>query len=101
MLAALDRVVDLLNIHDGCVRCLIWNADGSMLGKYNLDFFIIIIIVIHHNRFYARFIATAGDDNILNIWNFFGHSDFGPAKSNAKLKCVTSKLMLGNPSLLR
>lgn len=34
VLAALDRVVDLLNIHDGCVKCLLWNHDGSMLGEH-------------------------------------------------------------------
>lgn len=33
VLASLDRVVDLLNIHDGCVSCLLWNYDGTMLGK--------------------------------------------------------------------
>ncbi|XP_037025432.1 protein cortex [Bradysia coprophila] len=76
VLASLDRVVDLLSIHDGCVKCLLWNADGSML-------------------------ATAGNDNMLNVWNFFGHSKFGPVKSNPKQNYVNSKFMLGNPSMLR
>ncbi|KAJ6646322.1 Protein cortex [Pseudolycoriella hygida] len=75
VLAALDRVVDLLNIHDDCVKLLLWNSDGSML-------------------------ATAGDDNMLNIWNFFGHLD-EPGKSNTKFNYPKSKLALGNPSMLR
>ncbi|KAG4065287.1 hypothetical protein HA402_012729 [Bradysia odoriphaga] len=76
VLASLDRVVDLLSIHDGCVKCLLWNADGSML-------------------------ATAGNDNMLNVWNFFGHSRFGPVRSSPKENYVNSKFMLGNPSMLR
>lgn len=35
VLASFDRVVDLLSIHEGCVKCLLWNADGSMLGMDN------------------------------------------------------------------
>lgn len=45
--------------------------------------------------------ATAGDDNMLNVWNFFGYSELGPVKLSPKQKFVNSKFMLGNPSLLR
>lgn len=97
MLAALDRVVDLLNIHDGRVRCLIWNADGTMLGKYS-GVYLSLQFQTKHHIFVS---ATAGDDDMLNIWNFFGYSEFEPVKTNVKEKIVTSKLLLGNPSTLR
>lgn len=91
--------MDLLNIHDGRVKSLIWNPNGDMLGEFYLFFF-----SFHYNskpKICVSFVATAGNDNMLNIWNFFGHSEYEPAKSNSRPKCVTSKLLLGNPSLLR
>lgn len=33
VLASLDRVVDLLTVHEGSVKLLMWNYDGTMLGK--------------------------------------------------------------------
>lgn len=78
------------------MRSLLWNADGSMLGKY-----IFKLLLQFQTGDHILVLATAGDDNMLNIWNFFGYSELGPAKSDSKRKCVSSKLMLGNPSLFR
>lgn len=49
VLASMNRVVDHLSAHTNSVKFLLWSPDGSYL-------------------------ATAGDDEALNIWNFFGKS---------------------------
>lgn len=49
VLASMDRVVDNLTAHSSCVHHLMWSPNGTH-------------------------IATAGDDETLNIWNFFGNS---------------------------
>lgn len=84
--------MDLLNIHDGCVKCLLWNPDGTMLGKYSF---------VRSEKSLSKISvsATAGDDNMLNVWNFFGCEELVPVKSNASRKDFSSKLTL--PSLLR
>lgn len=48
VLASMSRVVDTLSVHEKSVFFLMWNPDGTQL-------------------------ATAGDDETLNIWNFFAY----------------------------
>lgn len=48
VMASMSRVVDTLSVHESSVYFLMWNPDGTQL-------------------------ATAGDDETLNIWNFFAY----------------------------
>lgn len=49
-MSSMSRIVDTLTIHEKAVFFLMWNPDGMQL-------------------------ATAGDDQTLNIWNFFAFSN--------------------------
>lgn len=62
VMASMSRVVDTLSVHEKSVYFLMWNPDGTQL-------------------------ATAGDDETLNIWNFFAYSsaDNLPAELRRRL----------------
>lgn len=69
VMASMSRVVDTLSMHEKSVYFLMWNPDGTQL-------------------------ATAGDDETLNIWNFFGYSseNYLPGEIRKRLaeKCGSS-----------
>lgn len=48
VMSSMSRVVDTLSVHEKSVYFLLWDPDGTQL-------------------------ATAGDDETLNIWNFFAY----------------------------
>lgn len=57
----MSRIVDTLTVHEKGVFFLMWNPDGMQL-------------------------ATAGDDETLNIWNFFSFTNQKLDKDGRKIQ---------------
>lgn len=64
----MNRIVDTLLSHENRVRFLLWNPDGTQLGKEKfINLFVKVMNLLELKYFY---IASAGDDETLHIWNF-------------------------------